>query len=123
MHIITTHKSNECNEAIELSADERDDQNGGASHAYKVVIECKDGVAEEQVIEFQRGPIKEVGTNGLTHEVLLAILIDRLAGFQLGAFACSENGDALAHLEMALQSMHDRTYKRVARGVEGTLEV
>jgi hypothetical protein len=34
---------------------------------------------------FQNGPIAEVGVNGVTHEVLLAIVADRLRSFQKGA--------------------------------------
>lgn len=70
-----------------------------------------------QEIYFQNGPIKEVGTNGLTHEVLLAIVIDRLQGFQRGQYACAENQTALDAVLAAQESLLNRT-----RGVEGTHE-
>jgi hypothetical protein len=73
-----------------------------------------------QEIHFQEGPIAEVGTNGLTHESLLAIVIDRLQAFQKGPFACRENALALTKIEEAMHWLHHRTAARVARGVEGT---
>jgi hypothetical protein len=79
--------------------------------------------AEHSTILFQNGPIPEVGVNGLTHEAVLAILIDRMRGFQKGPFACRENAIALTHLEESLMWLQKRTLARLARGVEGTLEV
>jgi hypothetical protein len=72
------------------------------------------------VILFQNGPIGEVGTNGITHEVLLAIVADRLKSFQAGPYACESNASALHHVEMALYHLQSRTRERLARGVEGT---
>lgn len=118
--IITGHQVNECNDAITITADERHEKYGNASHRYS--CEWRDTESAEirmVVINFQRGPIKEVGTNGLTHEALLAILIDRLEGFQSGAFACDENHDALVHLMAARDALFRRTQARVERGVEG----
>ncbi len=71
-------------------------------------------------IKFQRGPIKEVGVNGLSNEALLAIVIDRLRGFQLGEFACHENAMALTMAEESLAWLKIRTQQRIERGVEGT---
>lgn len=71
---------------------------------------------------FQNGPVKEngEGVNGITHEVLLAILIDRLQGFQSGPYKNRENAVAITKLEEALMWLHKRTLDREARGVEGT---
>lgn len=71
---------------------------------------------------FQNGPIKEVGVNGVTHEALLAILIDRMRSFQAGPYACQDNAEALHHLSEALGFLQKRTVARIARGVEGTHE-
>ncbi len=122
MRDITSHQINECNSAIRIIADEPDATNGGASHEYVCQIQTR-GSVEETKILFQRGPIKEVGTNGLTHEVLLAILIDRMQGFQKGPYSCRENSIALTKLEEAKHWLEARTKARVARGVEGTHEV
>lgn len=69
---------------------------------------------------FQNGPIKEVGVNGVTHEALLAILIDRLRSFQAGPYSNRANAIALTHLEEALMWLQQRTRERIKRGVEGT---
>lgn len=71
-------------------------------------------------ILFQNGPISEVGINGITDEALLAVVIDRLRGFQSGQYACRENALALTNLEQAMHWLHHRTRDRTVRGVEGT---
>lgn len=102
---------------------------GGANHAY--AIDWYDaskefngaagtGERKECFINFQDGPIKEAGVNGITGESLLAIEIDRLRGFQSGPFACIDNAEALVHCEAALKCLQRRTLARIARGVEGT---
>lgn len=117
MRTLTEHQINECNQAITIEADPPDAENGNASHHYFIKIPDKQFAYQ---ISFQQGPIKDVGTNGITHEVLIAILIDRLRGFQSGPYACQENADALTALEIARDRLHARTRNRVARGVEGT---
>lgn len=57
---------------------------------------------------------------GVTNEALLAVVIDRLEAFQEGAYACKENESALACLRTALQVLHNRTFGRADRKVEGT---
>ena len=73
-----------------------------------------------QAICFQNGPVKEKGYNGNSQEALLAILIDRLEGFQSGQYACHDNQMALDHLQGARLWLYKRTMDRVARNVEGT---
>jgi hypothetical protein len=122
MREITEHQTNDCNRAIRVYADEPDPKYGNASHEYRAEIDAN-GNAEviyNRAIAFQRGPVKEVGVNGLTNEVLLAILIDRMRGFQSGPFACRENALALTKLEEAFHWFEARTRARLARGVEGT---
>ncbi|MCA9037374.1 MAG: hypothetical protein KDA91_19695 [Planctomycetaceae bacterium] len=69
---------------------------------------------------FQRGSEAYNGVNGITNEVLLAIVQDRLKGYQAGLFACRENALALTKIEEALMWLHYRSRDRLARGVEGT---
>jgi len=69
---------------------------------------------------FQNGAIGDVGVNGVTQEVLLSIVADRLRSFQAGPYACPENALALSHVESAQAALHSRTKARVARGVEGS---
>ena len=84
---------------------------------------------------FQNGPIAcAEDFNGITNEALLAVVIDRMRGFQYatneagerttapGHYACRENALALTHLEEALFWLQKRTRDRMARGVEGTMK-
>ena len=69
-------------------------------------------------LNFQNGPIKEVGVNGIQNEPVIAILIDRLR-FLDAAFPSDFNKNAIMHLEEALKSLQARTANRISRGVEG----
>ena len=123
MRELIDHKVNECNSNLAVHAVD-EPGSGGANHRYAIVFDHKDGELHQHYsIDFQNGPIKEVGTNGVTHEALLAILIDRLRGFQSGKFACRENALALTKLEEAMHWLLHRTRQRMARGVEGTHSV
>jgi hypothetical protein len=105
---------------------------GGANHLYHITgfntktnvsdpfTELSGFVCVGNTVLFQNGPIKEVGVNGVTHEALLAIVIDRLESFQTGPFASSYNQMALDYSRLALKSLQHRTRERIARGVEGT---
>ena len=108
-----------CSEAIEITAVDEPGC-GGACHHYVMKFTNKHGHREAWGIGFQDGPIDEAGVNGVTHEALLAILIDRLEGFQRGPYACNENARALRYLVNALDILKERTRERVVRGVEGT---
>lgn len=111
---------------------------GGACHRYAVITESagynpdgngRDGMEHLQVdgkwfdvlmrVDFQNGPIQEVGINGVQQEHLQAIVIDRLRSFQAGPFAGRENGVALTHQETALMWLQRRTVDRIRRNVEG----
>jgi hypothetical protein len=72
---------------------------------------------------FQNGPLRESGANGITHEALLTILIDRLSGFQTGPLGCWENETALACTRCALAALQARTRDRLRRSVEGSNRV
>lgn len=124
MRTLTTHQTNECNRAITLEAGERN-ENGATQDYYASWYERVPQGTRHQAVDvpFQHGPIKEVGNNGLTLEVLLAIVIDQLEGHQSGKYACVENLMALDHAREALNCLEDRTKKREERGVEGTHEL
>ncbi|MBX7106376.1 MAG: hypothetical protein K1X57_20025 [Gemmataceae bacterium] len=127
MRVLTGHKVNGCNDALKIEVLD-EPGSGGASHAYLVrgfdtSNNPSHGVIQGDkscLILFQNGPIAEVGTNGVTHEALLAIVIDRLESFQAGPYQCEENAAALSHLQAAQAALKSRTEKRLARGVEGT---
>lgn len=118
MRMLTDHIANPANAELKITVVDEPGQ-GGANHEYDILIPTKAGTIG-QTIKFQNGPIKEFGVNGLTQEALLAIVIDRLRGFQSGEFRCRENAIALTHCEDALLWLQKRTRDRLARGVEGT---
>lgn len=129
MKILTDHKLNGLNDAIEIRVTDEPGQ-GGANHEYELWIPDAiiDGPGEGHQagpacqISFQNGPIQEVGVNGISGESLLAVVIDRLRAFQSGPFSCYENAAALIKLEESLMWLQKRTRDRLARGVEGKNE-
>ncbi|OGT57546.1 MAG: hypothetical protein A3E01_08390 [Gammaproteobacteria bacterium RIFCSPHIGHO2_12_FULL_63_22] len=119
MRYINGHKVNPANDTLEVAAVDEPGL-GGASHHYVVAHETNESVRTE--IKFQNGAIsiEGNGVNGLTHEVLLAIVADRLRSFQTGKFSCKANACALTHIEEAMHWLQSRTMERMRRGVEGT---
>jgi hypothetical protein len=94
---------------------------GGACHHYRIHLNlAKNATLELTDINFQNGPVKEAGVNGLTEESLIAIVLDRLRAFQRGPYSTRENACALTHFEEGLMWLQQRTINRERRGVEGT---
>ena len=121
MRINTTHQASPLDNALTIYAVD-EPGHGGANHLY-VVEETNDSLAGTLTVRFQKGPIGEHGVNGVSNDVLLAIVADRLEGFQSGPYACQDNGIALAKIQSAMQDLQTRTKERLARGVEGTSHV
>lgn len=99
---------------------------GNACHEYKVLPVVPldaDKNMDFAIVHFQNGAIKESGVNGCHNEDLIAIVIDRLQGFQSGEFKCRENALAITKLEEALHWLNHRTNERIKRGVEGTTKL
>lgn len=109
-----------------------DDQKFNAPHHFLVVnAESK---AEDQInegyfpeaqyvlskVDFQEGPIKENGVNGVCNEDLIAMVICRLEHFQRSEYSSRDNAMAITKLEEALLWLGKRTMGREKRGVEGT---
>ncbi len=96
---------------------------GNANHVYDIMESQlhADGTSRKTfcTVGFQNGPIKEFGVNGVMNEDLIAIVIDRMRGFQSGDYKCRDNALALTKLEEALMWLRNRTNEREARGVEG----
>jgi hypothetical protein len=130
---LTDHIVNPANDKLKITVEDAPGA-GGACHLYSIRgfdpgsnLSAKSqhflgggDIIDSVSLLFQNGPIAEVGVNGVTHEALIAILIDRLRCFQAGPYACEENGTALFHLLNAQASLHSRTLARMSRGVEGT---
>jgi len=121
MRTLTDHKVNPVNDTLDVHVID-EPGHGGASHLYEITGYQSPNGNAGVVIEFQDGPINEVGVNGLTHEVLLAIVADRLRSFQAGPFASRHNALALTHIEDAQNWLNRRALERMRRGVEGTSE-
>ena len=117
MRNIEEHKVNPANDTLDVAVLDEPGQSG-ACHEYEV----SHSNMPTTRISFQNGPINEDdnGVNGLTHEVLLAIVADRLRGFQSGPYSCKANACALTHIEEAQHWLQQRTLERMRRGVEGT---
>lgn len=115
--VLTDHKVNPVNDRLKITV--VDEPGAGGAHHYYDVEHDQTGDLY-CVVRFQEGPIAEAGVNGITQEVLLAIVADRLRSFQAGPYACKENACALTHIEEAMLWLHKRTWDRMARGVEGT---
>jgi len=133
MRELTSHKVNPANDKLKIEVLD-EPGSGGAHHLYVISgfagevggpdcfmdwLEANPD-ADNCVISFQSGPIAEAGVNGITHEALLAILIDRMECFEKGPFASEYNKRALFHLYEAQSRLLDRTRERMSRGVEGT---
>lgn len=117
MNLLSSHKVSGLNQELEIEPKEDTDK-GGASHTYE--ISHKDKILG--VIHFQNKPINESGVNGISNEALLAIVENRLLGFQAGEFSCRENAIAITKIQEALMWLQKRTLDRVRRDVEGTYE-
>jgi hypothetical protein len=131
MRTLQDHKVNPANDTITITVEDSPGS-GGANHRYVITgFDTENNPSSvdsggyrssfsRQVVVFQNGPIGEVGVNGVTHEVLLAIVADRLRSFQGGPFSCKANACALTHIEEAMHWLQQRTIERMRRGVEGT---
>jgi hypothetical protein len=107
----------------ELIITAKPDANGYAHH-YDVRVQVDEVNPPEPLctVDFQDGLPGEVGTNGLTNEALIAILLDRLARFNEGPHRCRQNSLAITKLEEAGHWLRDRTQERLFRRVEGTMK-
>lgn len=129
MREITSHIVNPVNDKIKITVLDQPGP-GGANHVYGLsgmdfarndaAMKTPDDRPDGDVsIIFQCGGIADHGVNGVTQEVLLAIVADRLQCFQAGPFASELNAKALEHVTAAQEALLSRTRERMARGVEG----
>jgi hypothetical protein len=106
----------------EVYHEEPEDMKYNAPHHFVVAPKVGDEYFEQH-IDFQEGPIKECGVNGVNNEDLIAMVICRLEHFQQSEFNCRENALAITKLEEALLWLRKRTMGREKRNVEGTHNV
>lgn len=88
---------------------------GGDYSLYSLGTGAKD---QPLVIRFQKGPVRDVGVNGISTEQLLAVVQHRLECFQNGPYSCRANQIALDGVTTALEALKARTRERIARSVE-----
>lgn len=112
------HDGHGLNESIVITTDTPDPS--GAAHEYSAHIESGADGWQVAHVQFQKGPRNVEGSiAGMTEAALLAILIDRLRGFQAGPYSCRENAIQLTHLEECLHWTKARADERARRNVLG----
>lgn len=104
-----------------VACEEEKEQKYNAPHHFEVVN--KETLEVIAKVNFQEGPIKENGINGVNNEDLLLMVLTRLEHFQKSEYTCKENDIAIMKLEETLMWLRKRTLGRVNRGVEGTSQV
>ena len=126
VRVLTDHKTNKFNrECVNVSAiDKKSSDN--ANHRYEISVwknaetsDQNDELVEVCNLNFQNGGLKEVGANGITDQALIAVVLDRVRGFNGGQFRCRENSMIITKLEEAMLWMEKRSNDRARRGVEG----
>lgn len=120
------HKNNKFNrECISVKTADAP-QSDGAHHQYTIDVlftgdtgNNVDHVIKSCALNFQNGGLKEVGANGITDQALIAIVLDRIRGFNDGPYRCRENSIIITKLEEAMMWMEKRSNDRSRRNVEG----
>lgn len=88
-------------ECIDVFATDEKNVHDGAHHAYRIEVRAFENPKNAEPVltvdlPFQDGGLEEVGANGITEQALLAIVLDRLRGFNTGPFSSRENSIAIA---------------------------
>lgn len=107
----------------EVFCEDIEEQKYNAPHHFTVKkVDPVDRIAKEIIckVDFQEGPIREVGINGIHNEDLILMVLTRLESFQESKYACKENEMAIIKLEESLMWLRKRTTDRELRNVEGT---
>lgn len=95
---------------------------GGAPDLYRIVVEDA-GVKRVIEVQFQAGPRMEPGSKvGILESALLAIMADRMEGFNKGPYSCRENAIVLTKIQEAMHWLKHRADARAKRGVLGTAQ-
>ena len=105
----------------EIHHENREEQKYNAPHHFSIKETSTGDILS--LIDFQEGPVKEVGVNGIHNEDLIAIVIERLKYFQNTDFKCRENEKAIEKLEECLMWLRKRTLNRQQRNVDGTSNI
>ena len=97
---LTTHKVNKLNRALTIKVLD-EPKLCGANYLYQISVLLENSKSLEVgcLIKFHEFHDVNIGVNGITNVALLAIVEDRLKGFQSGEFDCRENAIALTKLQ------------------------
>lgn len=101
---VLTHRAPGLNEMLHVEALSEPGR-GGANQVYRIGGHA----LQPTILRFQTGAVRDFGLNGLSNEALLAVVHDRLSGFQQGPFSCHDNDVALDGIETAIEAMRRRT--------------
>ena len=101
-----------------VGCEDKENQKYNAPHHFEIAD--KETLEVIETVDFQEGPIKECGVNGVCNEDLLLMVLVRLQSFQNSPYACKENEMAITKLEETLMWLNKRTLDRELRKVEGT---
>ena len=104
-----------------VACEEESEQKYNAPHHFEVAN--KETLEVVGRVDFQEGPIKECGVNGIGDEDAILMVLTRLEHFQKSEYVCRENEMAIMKLEETLMWLRKRTLGRANRGVEGTSQV
>jgi hypothetical protein len=117
MREITSHKAHGTSDHIDITVREQ------PAH-YRLVVSHRGNdkapwadTEHLQELYFQAGEIQKVGSNGLTIEAVLAVLIDRMEWEQSGPLSSPEGQLALERARGALLALHSRPLT-VAHGLD-----
>ncbi|WP_432748664.1 hypothetical protein [Pectinatus frisingensis] len=113
------------NKCTRIYCEDKKNQKFNAPHHFKVYacdrfVQIDPSFPEVGCVDFQEGPVKENGVNGVANEDLLIMVLTRLESFQQSDWRCRENALAITKIEEALLWLRKRTIGRENRGVEGT---
>lgn len=122
MRLISTHVDGEpagqLNSFLRVEAGPADP--GGVPSAYHVYFRSRGQWQQVARLDFQNGELDaNRGPNGLSPEVLLAVLIDRLKQLQGSVTARTANEYALQHLQEALGWLKAQAWSWPAQVAKG----
>lgn len=109
MRQLQNHKVGLLGSKIDVNVD--DPRVMGANTRYVATAPTADGevISILTDVQFQDGPVADIGVKGISPQVLLAITQDHLAGLNSGEMGCHELRVALNHIHEALNALDART--------------
>ena len=107
---ITGHETPDSEFTVQVFAIDEPHENG-ASHQYRI---ARDDGASVQLVHFHEGEFdwRSNDVNGATDEAILAILADRMRGFQTGPKACKGYATALRKIEESMEALRKKGKKK-----------